>query len=314
MLHKVQQNSSISLALGAALAIAIVAVSAFFFLNNAQTTSHTSTIAATNNPLPQSLNTTPINQVAVKPNLAKPLSENSTNTKTNSPISLSENNLGSASEAKTTITNQPHTERGQTYKSELAKKHLAKMQELTKLAAEQKWDEFLTLADDVFSMPEHYKTSTLTAAIRDKAPKRVFETLLANGAKFAAHHTFRAVRMGDIHFLQTLITLGLDIHSTDKNGENAINAMLKTQSSRKMFNFLLAHNVDIKMDKNGVSLLTKSLTIAKNNKEAVYYAYKFVQHGVPISQDDIALVQQIKQHNVQSYELIQRNIPELIGS
>lgn len=197
--------------------------------------------------------------------------------------------------------------------SDEKKARLQTFKNLTEAAKAKQWDEFLALSEQVMAASDYAKHSTLIAAIRDKAPKSVFESLLSRGAQFQAHHLMRAVMMDDLPFLKMLVALGLDIHMTGRNGENAINALVSSLASRKNFAFLLENNVALKKDKNGTPPLTKALNRAIKNTKAVFYAYKLLQHGAAVSDADRALVTRISQENEQSYRLIQRNMPELIG-
>ena len=197
-------------------------------------------------------------------------------------------------------------------RSEERKRRLDRIQELREVASQKDWDKFLEIANDVLSMPDYLRDSALIAAIRDKAPKSVFESLLARGAQFQSHHLMRVVMMDDLPLLNMLISLGLDIHMTDYDGENAVNVLVSSLTSRKIFDFLLVNNVAIKTGSDGIPLLTKALDEAVTRKEAVYYAYKLIQYGAEITAVDRELVEKIRNENQAAFNLIQRNIPELI--
>lgn len=201
-----------------------------------------------------------------------------------------------------------------TKRSEERKARLEKFKVLTQAAKEKDWDNFLELSEEVMAQSEYSKHSTLVAAIRDKAPKRVFERLRSRGAQFQPHHLMRVVMMDDLNFLKMLVSLGLDIHMTGRNGENGINSLVNSLASKENFNFLLVNNVEIKTGKDGTSPLTTALNRAIRSKDAVYYAYRLVQHGIPIGEADIELVKRLSKENKQSYDLIKSNLPELIGN
>lgn len=199
-------------------------------------------------------------------------------------------------------------------RSEERKVRQERYKALTHAASNKNWERFIELSESVMAQSEHSKHSTLVAAIRDKAPKSVFESLLARGAMFQSHHLMRAVMLDDLSFLQMLVSLGLDIHMTGRNGGNAINTLASSLASRKNFNYLLANNVEIRSESNGISPLSKALNRALINKEGVYYAYMLIQYGVKVSDKDLALVKRVKEENRASYDLIQRNIPSLTRS
>ena len=193
-----------------------------------------------------------------------------------------------------------------------AKIRLENYKLLTQAAKEKDWEKFLELSQQTMSEAEYSRNSTLIAAIRDKAPKSVFESLLARGAQFQPSHLMRVVTMGDLPLLNMLISLGLDIHMTDYDGENAVNVLVSSLTSRKIFDFLLVNNVAIQTGNDGIPLLTKALDKAVTRKEAVYYAYKLIQYGAEITAVDRELVEKIRNENQAAFNLIQRNIPELI--
>ena len=197
-------------------------------------------------------------------------------------------------------------------KQELRKIRFENSKTLMKLASAKNWEQFLELAEQVMADSDYAKHSTLTTAIADKAPKYVFEQLLGQGAVFNAPHIIRVVSLDDIHFLKMLISLGLDIHMSSSSGENAINSLVNTLASNQNFRFLLENNVAIKTGSDGIPLLTKALDKAVTRKEAVYYAYKLIQYGAEITAVDRELVEKIRNENQAAFNLIQRNIPELI--
>lgn len=183
---------------------------------------------------------------------------------------------------------------------------------LRESAASQNWDLFMENARIAQSFPDFLKSTALTTAIARDAPQQVFEQLTAMGYVFEAHHSTRVANKNSIQLLERLIPLGLDIHASTAKGDNAVNTLLNTLASRKVFNYLLAHNVVVKPGSDGKNLLTKTLAKAASNKEAVFYLYKLVKQGEKVQPSHIEQAKALQATNPGAFALITRNVPELL--
>lgn len=185
--------------------------------------------------------------------------------------------------------------------------------EITREAASNKdWELFLEASQKVQEMPDYLHPMTLTTAIREEAPQHVFEALLARGERFLPQHLTRIVIANKVDLLKRLIPLGLDIHAELPNGDNAINVLLRTMSSRQAFLFLLKNNVAIRPGANGKDPLLFALEKARKENEAIYYVFRLVHHGAQLNSSHYLVVSEIKDMNPQAFDLIKRNIPELL--
>jgi hypothetical protein len=177
-------------------------------------------------------------------------------------------------------------------------------------AKNQDWEQFIAAVDNLHDMPDIVLHNTISSAILHNAPIYVFEELLARGASFLGRHTVMLAMYDNLPLMKKLIFLGLDIHGVNYQGNNAINGLLVSFSSREALNFLLSNGVEIQNGKNDVDPLMLALLKAETDKEAAYYAFMLVKYDTEVTTGHIAQVEKISERNPEAYQLLVAYISE----
>lgn len=179
------------------------------------------------------------------------------------------------------------------------------MMDIFQMSAKGDWDNLLNSTSEAELTDPKILDIAMLQAISHNAPIAVIQTLLARGAQFTPEMVSVLAMRNNLALTKQLIPLGLDIHSVDGSGKNAIHHTFTNFQSRETFDFLLAHGVSVNSNSQGLDLLDLALQRTINNSDGVYYVQKLIEFNAKISTSHKEILETIRTQNPQAYEQIQ---------
>ncbi len=200
--------------------------------------------------------------------------------------------------------------------------------ELKQAIKNKDWYEFEALADEVKqTLPKHAYSFALNMAIRGNAPLYVIKNLLAKGGQFSYQHLYSVARFNRHENYYKLKALGLNVHATSKEGQNALFPAMMGFKDNFVFLSLLMDGVNPNIEYKGKRpvdiCLAELVKIAQENSidkdrkvywNAVGRFRELVKFGhAELLPRHLTLLNTIRETKPQIFDLMTHELPNKIA-
>lgn len=154
--------------------------------------------------------------------------------------------------------------------------------------ANKNWDALIKNAE-TFPIDEledkFMLTFALTQAIANGAPLEVLVSLLNRGAELNSEILFVAAVRQDVTIIKTLVEYGLNLHSSDRQGRNALHyalSNLNDTSNASMFEYLTSNGVSTSIPDPEKDLISSVLVACSYSNNVGHFIQRLLFLGEKI--------------------------------
>ena len=192
-------------------------------------------------------------------------------------------------------------------KAELMKLHaesIATRQQMKTAAQNSNWEAFLDARNTLNDMMGAGDMLSLLDAIQFNAPKHVFQELLRTGSQFTPDMVVLLVVNNDVQLVEMLISLGFDIHMTDRFQKNALLYSIEFNATN-VFAFLMTQNVTTTPATAGLDALDMALeSLLKPQNSSIVFVDALLNSALRIQPSHQYLLLQLEQNRPDIYREI----------
>lgn len=192
-------------------------------------------------------------------------------------------------------------------KTELMQQHAASIatrQHMKQTAQNGDWEAFLDARNQLNDMMGAGDMLSLMDAIQYRAPKHVIQKLLRTGSQFTPDMLMFLAINNDVEQVQMLISLGFDIHMTDRYAKNALLYSIEFNAD-KVFRFLLVQGVSVEPARNGFDALDTALeALLKPQNKSLMFVHSLLELDTYLKPSHAYLLSQLERQRPAIYQEI----------